>query len=318
MTTGETRRRGDGRRRRRTAKATTSSGALVLRGVLGGAVLAATTSFAVSTFTVSSGSPVVGAVLFRRCTIVILVGMELVTGGFASSPHGGGARARAVVAVRSATASWWSSATSSAPPRSPLLYAGALAGLRLARAPVRSGRRPVDTAQAKTTAYAAVAQAWPRSWSRPCCATGWSPGSVLGIVSKDTIGKIAAIWLPIMAFYGLGFEHAVVNFFMIPWACSWARTSRSRATGGCGTRSPCSWATSWAGSCSRGCHCYTPAAQLALTRTTPRARLPPRPAAPRAPQPWRGPASGRASGRGKRLARPVSPRTAPTTVTVST
>ena len=68
------------------AKATASSGALVLRGVLGGAVLAATTSFAVSA-TVSSGSPVVGAVLFPAgITIVILMGMELVTGGFALTP----------------------------------------------------------------------------------------------------------------------------------------------------------------------------------------------------------------------------------------
>ena len=65
------------------AKATAPSGALVLRGVLGGAVLAATTSFAVSA-TVSSGSPVVGALLFPAgITIVILMGMELLTGGFA-------------------------------------------------------------------------------------------------------------------------------------------------------------------------------------------------------------------------------------------
>ena len=61
------------------AKATAPSGALVLRGVLGGAVLAATTSFAVSA-TVSSGSPVVGALLFPAgITIVILMGMELLT-----------------------------------------------------------------------------------------------------------------------------------------------------------------------------------------------------------------------------------------------
>ena len=68
------------------AKATAPSGALVLRGVLGGAVLAATTSFAVSA-TVSSGSPVVGALLFPAgITIVILMGMELLTGGFALTP----------------------------------------------------------------------------------------------------------------------------------------------------------------------------------------------------------------------------------------
>jgi formate transporter len=30
------------------------------------------------------------------------------------------------------------------------------------------------------------------------------------------VGKIAATWLPIFTFFALGFEHAVVNMFIIP------------------------------------------------------------------------------------------------------
>jgi formate/nitrite transporter FocA (FNT family) len=41
-------------------------------------------------------------------------------------------------------------------------------------------------------------------------------GVVMGMTSTSTAGKIAAIWLPIFLFFALGFEHAVVNVFLIP------------------------------------------------------------------------------------------------------
>src|SRR5262249_47024588 len=34
--------------------------------------------------------------------------------------------------------------------------------------------------------------------------------------SQSTGGKIAAMWLPIMTFFAQGFEHSVVNMFVIP------------------------------------------------------------------------------------------------------
>lgn len=41
-------------------------------------------------------------------------------------------------------------------------------------------------------------------------------GVVMGLTSKSTIGKITAMWLPILIFFAQGFEHAVVNMFVIP------------------------------------------------------------------------------------------------------
>lgn len=41
-------------------------------------------------------------------------------------------------------------------------------------------------------------------------------GTVMFFTSKSTIGKIAALWLPIFIFFAHGFEHAVVNMFVIP------------------------------------------------------------------------------------------------------
>lgn len=41
-------------------------------------------------------------------------------------------------------------------------------------------------------------------------------GVVMAMTSQSTIGKIAAMWLPILTFFAQGFEHAVVNMFVIP------------------------------------------------------------------------------------------------------
>jgi formate/nitrite transporter FocA (FNT family) len=41
-------------------------------------------------------------------------------------------------------------------------------------------------------------------------------GAMLALVSRSTVGKIAAMWLPIMTFFALGFEHSVVNMYVLP------------------------------------------------------------------------------------------------------
>src|SRR4029077_5687890 len=41
-------------------------------------------------------------------------------------------------------------------------------------------------------------------------------GVAMAMTSQSTIGKIAAMWLPILTFFAQGFEHSVVNMFMIP------------------------------------------------------------------------------------------------------
>lgn len=41
-------------------------------------------------------------------------------------------------------------------------------------------------------------------------------GAVMAMTSTSTLGKIIAMWLPITTFFGQGFEHAVVNMFVIP------------------------------------------------------------------------------------------------------
>ena len=35
-------------------------------------------------------------------------------------------------------------------------------------------------------------------------------------MSRSTIGKIAAMWLPILTFFAQGYEHSIVNMYVIP------------------------------------------------------------------------------------------------------
>ena len=39
---------------------------------------------------------------------------------------------------------------------------------------------------------------------------------VLAMTTNSTIGKIACAWMPIFIFFAQGFEHSVVNMFVIP------------------------------------------------------------------------------------------------------
>jgi formate/nitrite transporter FocA (FNT family) len=41
-------------------------------------------------------------------------------------------------------------------------------------------------------------------------------GVVMAMTSKSTIGKIVGAWLPIFTFFAQGFEHSIVNMFVIP------------------------------------------------------------------------------------------------------
>lgn len=197
-------------------KATTSSGQLVHRGVLGGALLGCTTSFAVFA-AMNSGSDVVGALIFPAgITIVILMGMELVTGGFALTPMAAlqkkipwsDALRYSVMVIIGHIIGGLVFA---------LLFAMSLTGFWTHDAgPL--GEQFVETAETKTLAYEAMGAAGMGTVFVKAILCNWLVclGVFMGLVSKDTIGKIAAIWLPVMVFYGLGFEHAVVNFFMIP------------------------------------------------------------------------------------------------------
>jgi formate/nitrite transporter len=189
---------------------------LLIRGMLSGALLGAATSLAF-TGMVSTGQPLVGALIFPvSLVMIVLLGLELVTGSFGLLPL---ARLENGVDTRRIVANWsWVFVGNLI---GSIIY-GALLAIALTNmgkiAPAGVAAKIVAIAEAKTAGYAAFGAAgWVTAFVKGIlCNWLVCLGVVMAMCSKSTIGKIVAIWLPIFMFFAQGFEHAVVNMFIIP------------------------------------------------------------------------------------------------------
>jgi formate transporter len=189
---------------------------LLIRGALSGALLGAATSLAF-TGAVTTGQPLVGAIIFPvSLIIIVLLGLELVTGSFGLLPL---ARLEGKATWSAIGVNWsW-------------VFLGNLLGsiaygILLAIALTNMGKiepagvaaRIVSIAEAKTTANQALGLAGMVSVFVKAILCNWLVclGVVMAMTTSSTIGKIVATWMPIFMFFALGFEHAVVNMFIIP------------------------------------------------------------------------------------------------------
>lgn len=189
---------------------------MLIRGILAGAFLGYATSLVF--VVLSQGlAPIVGAILFPAgFVILVLLGLELVTGNFALLPAGAMAgTVRFTKLLRNWGWVYLGNLIGS------LLYA-ALFFVAITNWHTGNGGAVADllrqAAQKKTLAYMALG---PSGWGTALvkailCNWMVTIGAVLAMSSKSTVGKIAAMWLPIMTFFALGFEHSVVNMFLIP------------------------------------------------------------------------------------------------------
>jgi formate/nitrite transporter len=189
---------------------------MLIRGIMAGAFLGYATSLV---FVILSQGlpPIVGAILFPvGFVILVLLGLELVTGNFALLPAGVLAgKVRLGKLLRNWAWVYLGNLIGS------LLYA-ALFYLAITNWRTGNGGAIADllkqAAQKKTLAYMALGSSgWATAMVKAVlCNWMVTIGAVLALVSRSTVGKIAAMWLPIMTFFALGFEHSVVNMFLIP------------------------------------------------------------------------------------------------------
>jgi formate transporter len=195
---------------------------MLIRGILAGAFLGYATSLVFVVF--SQGlPPIVGAILFPvGFVILVLLGLELVTGNFALLPAGVMAgTVRITKLLRNWAWVYLGNLIGS------LLYA-ALFYLAITNWRTGNGGAIADllkqAAQKKTLAYMALGSSgWATAMVKAIlCNWMVTIGAVLALVSRSTVGKIAAMWLPIMTFFALGFEHSVVNMFGAPITVSQA------------------------------------------------------------------------------------------------
>jgi formate/nitrite transporter len=197
-------------------KAQLSISDLLLRGFLSGALLGFATSLALGA-AVQTGLLLVGALIFPvGFVMIVLLGLELVTGSFALVPL-------AVITGRSTVgnmlANWFWVFIGNL--IGSLVY-GALLAIVLTNAfhtaPDPVGARIIALAQAKTTGYAAIGGAGLLTAFVKGILCNWMVclGVVMAMSSTSTIGRIAGAWMPILIFFAQGFEHSVVNMFVIP------------------------------------------------------------------------------------------------------
>jgi formate transporter len=191
---------------------------LLIRGAISGALLGAATSLAFGA-AVTTGQPLVGAIVFPvGFVMIVLLGLELVTGSFALLPLAPLERKSGWGAV----ASNWSWVFLGNLLGS-MVYGGLLA-IALTNmgtaAPTGVASRIIAVAEAKTIANEALGAAGMISVFVKAILCNWlvCMGVVMAMTSTSTVGKIVAAWLPIVTFFAQGFEHAVVNMFVIPTA----------------------------------------------------------------------------------------------------
>lgn len=189
---------------------------LLVKGFLGGAILAFATTLAF-TATQQTSLGIVGAAIFPvGFVIIVLLGLELVTGSFALIP----------LAVLERRVSWARMLTSFGWVILGHLIGCAVYAVLYGLTITKMGTdltHPlvqvlIQTSEAKTLAYKHMGGSGLALAVIKAILCNWmvTLGVVMAMTSKSTIGKIAAMWLPILIFFAQGFEHAVVNMFVIP------------------------------------------------------------------------------------------------------
>jgi formate/nitrite transporter len=189
---------------------------LLLRGSISGALLAFATSLAF----VSNAQglpPLVGAIIFPvGFAMIVVLGLELVTGSFALIPlmvfEGETSVAGAAINL-----SWVFCGNL----LGALFYALLLSAIQTQfyrQAPTGAAALMVAAAEAKTIGYAKLGASGLAIAFIKGILCNWMVcmGVVMGMTSRSTLGKIVASWLPVLTFFAQGFEHSVVNMFLIP------------------------------------------------------------------------------------------------------
>jgi formate/nitrite transporter len=199
-----------------TKKANLSASVILLTGGLSGMFLGFTTTLFGSALVAIGNVPVAALFFPIGFIMLVLLGLELFTGNVATIPYAamagkvsGGKVIRALVLV------YIGNLIGS------VLYAAIFAAVStkmFTTAPDPVGAKIAAIATAKVVGYASAGgPGWFDALLKGVlCNWMVSLGGVMALLSRSVIGKIFAMYLPIMAFVAQGFEHCVVNMFVVP------------------------------------------------------------------------------------------------------
>ncbi|GAA1856700.1 formate/nitrite transporter family protein [Myceligenerans crystallogenes] len=200
------------------SKVSQSTRETLVRAYMAAALLTLGAAFAVTVST-RVGNPLVGAMLFPVGFIMLyLLGYDLLTGVFTLVPLAWLTRAPGV-SFGAMMRNWG------------LVFLGNLAGaltVALLMAiyftygfsvePDEVGQALGTIGEGRTVGYAEHGAAGMLTLFVRGVLCNWmvSTGVVGAMMSKSVIGKVVCMWMPIMLFFYMGFEHSIVNMFLFP------------------------------------------------------------------------------------------------------
>ena len=200
------------------AKVFMSTKDTLIRAFMAGAILALAAAFAV-TVTVNTGNALIGALLFPvGFCMLYLLGFDLLTGVFTLVPLALLDKRRGVT-MKGMLRNWG------------LVFCGNFAGaftvaifmaiivtFGWSEAPNEVGQRIGHIGEGRTVGYAAHGAAGMLTLFVRAVMCNWmvSTGVVAAMMSTSVSGKVISMWMPIMVFFYMGFEHSIVNMFLFP------------------------------------------------------------------------------------------------------
>lgn len=190
----------------------------MIRAFMAGAILALAAAFAI-TITVQTGSPLLGAVLFPvGFCMLYLMGFDLLTGVFMLTPLAWLDK-RPGVTIPRILKNWG------------LVFVGNFAGALTVAVimaivftygfsiePGEVGQKIGEVGESRTVGYKEFGAAGMLTIFLRGVLCNWmvSMGVVGAMISTNVSGKVIAMWMPIMLFFYMTFEHSVVNMFLFP------------------------------------------------------------------------------------------------------
>ena len=192
----------------------------LIRAFMAGAILALSAVFAVAV-SVQTGFPIIGAILFPvGVCMLYLLGFDLLTGVFVLTPLALIDK-RPGVTLGGVLRNWG------------LVFVGNFLGALtvaflmaivftygFSTDPGKVGTTIAGIGEARTLGYAKYGAAGMLTLFVRGVLCNWmvSAGVVGAMISTSVGGKVIAMWMPIMLFFAMAFEHSVVNMFLFPSA----------------------------------------------------------------------------------------------------
>ena len=190
----------------------------LIRAYMAGAILALSAAFAI-TVNVNTGNQLIGALLFPvGFCMIYLLGYDLLTGVFTLAPLAVFDKRRGA-SWRGVLRNWL------------LVFSGNFAGAMtvalfmaiiftngFAEAPNAVGQKIGHIGESRTVGYAAYGAGGMLTLFVRAVLCNWmvSTGVVAAMMSTSVSGKVIAMWMPILVFFYLGFEHSIVNMYLFP------------------------------------------------------------------------------------------------------